>query len=150
MQTSISESSPAENHTLKSGVDILLNDIETESYLQGQIVLGLIDQEHPSELNEEHAEFFLKMYFDAYMSERREFTIVGEDIGRLSWIHFICNELSYLHGTENLELSEETKKTICKNFGEYVKNYVAKNPSFQPSSVIIAESTKESMKGIVK
>jgi hypothetical protein len=127
-----------------------LNDFETETYLKGQFILGIASPEIPGELNPDYAKFFLDLYFDAYLSERQEFTITGKDIGRVNWIEFISDQLKYLHGCTGLVLADADRSALYAEFIEYADYYLTRVMEKRSPAFPIADATKHSLNGIVE
>lgn len=90
----------------------------------------------------------MSIFTSAHLSPRHEFTVLPDDLGRMSWISFIADQLALHYGTSEIDVSYEDKEKIYADFLVYAQNF-PKNQAAYNDITPISETTKQSLNDIV-
>lgn len=83
------------------------------------------------------------------MSPRHEFTVLPDDLGRISWVSFITDQLALHYGTSEIDIPYEDKEKIYAEFLIYVQNFPRNQIEALDEITPISETTKQSLNNIV-
>lgn len=90
----------------------------------------------------------MSIFTSAHLSPRHEFTVLPDDLGRMSWISFIADQLALHYETSEIDISYEDKEKIYADFLVYAQNF-PKNQAAYNDIAPISETTKQSLNDIV-
>lgn len=130
-------------YRLKRVMEALFQDLKDYLYLGPQLVTAIIEmQDGAAVLHEAYSEELLEFFYGAY--DRAEFSDEPEDIGRLVWMMDTVDTLSFQHGTNELDISDDNRAMVLFEFQEFAPAFTQERSDRIPNTVAdVKENTSD-------